>query len=65
MTPEQQELLMIKGQVSDMDSADQMAIKIAAERMRGLLRSSPVAGIAFAMVALEIAIDPKSMGLPA
>jgi len=63
MSAEQQELLMLKGMIADMDSTEQATIRIAAERIRALVRQSPVAMLALALVALEAQVDPASVGL--
>ncbi len=65
MSPEQQELLILKGLISDLNSTDQATVSVAAERIRALVRQSQVAMLALALVALEAQVDPASMGLPA
>jgi hypothetical protein len=64
MTPETQELLMLKGMVADMGSTEQATIRIVAERIRELIKQNPVATIALAMVALELQVSPERFGLP-
>lgn len=61
---EQQELLMLKGLISELPSAEQAAVMRAAERMRDLVLQHPEAAVtALALVALECQVDPQRFGL--
>jgi hypothetical protein len=54
MSPEQEQLLQVKGMISDMPEADRVRIKECAAQIRVLVDASPEHGImALAIVGLE------------
>jgi len=64
MTTEEGELIMVRGMIAGLGSADQATVRTAAERIRALVQQAPVAMLALALVALEAQVDPVSFGLP-
>lgn len=56
MLVEERELCILKGVISDLPPEDQNEIKALADRLRAILQESEKAMVAYAMVALEIAI---------